>query len=190
MQKIRTFVAVEIPSPLRQALSEMIDELRRIPVDIKWVRPESIHITLKFLGEITPEEVQKVFTAVEHVAARHSPFALSTAAGGAFPSLSRPKVYWIGLNPANQDRLNHLQQDLEEQLEKFGFPREKRAFRPHLTIGRVRHPRGIEVLNKQFMAYPFPEYSLPVNALLVMKSELRREGARYTIQKSFVLQKM
>lgn len=190
MEKIRTFIAIDIPTELREALGEMISELKRTPADIKWVQPEAVHLTLKFLGEITPADVQSVFTVMEKVAANHHPFELFSASKGAFPSFRRPRVLWIGINQTNRSRLVQLQREVEQGMAEIGFPEEKRSFSPHLTIGRVRNPRGIETAVQQFMEYPFPEYSIPVNALLVMKSELRREGARYSVQKSFPLEKI
>ncbi len=188
MEKIRTFIAIDIPTELREALREMISELKRTPADIKWVKPEAVHLTLKFLGEITPPEVQSVFTVMEEVAANHRPFALSSASKGAFPSFRRPRVLWVGINPTNRSRLVQLQREVAQGMAQIGFPEEKRPFSPHLTVGRIRSPRGVETLLKHFLDYPLPEYSIPVDALLVMKSELRREGARYSVQKSFPLQ--
>ena len=187
MKKIRTFVALKIPSKLEAAFEDLISELRQFESDVKWVKPASIHITLKFLGEITAEEVEAVCDGVASGVKGMSKFNLKTESKGAFPSINRPRVFWVGLHSENKEKLLQLQKSIEAELEERGFPKEKRAFKPHLTIGRVRSPRGIHSVSKVFSDYQSPEIEIPVETVLVMKSELTRQGAIYTVQKSFGL---
>ncbi len=188
MQKIRTFIAIPIPDRLEQAFEELLREMRCTDSGVHWVKPASIHLTLKFLGEITPQSREAVFAAVESAVAGRVSFELHTAGPGAFPSLRHPKVFWIGLQPQNLDPLNQLQADIETHLADRGFPREARTFKPHLTVGRVKSPRNLEKIAGQFGAYPFPNVSIPVREILVMKSELTRQGAMYSVQKAFPLE--
>lgn len=187
MQKIRTFIAIKIPETLVAAFEKMLSEMRRIDSGVKWVKPKSIHLTLKFLGGVTPAQREKVFAAVAAVVQNERPFALKTALPGAFPSLKRPKVFWLGLQPHHRERLSGIQANLETELAKSDFPKEVRAFKPHLTIGRVKYAKNLAEISEKFATYPFPPTEIPVEEVFVMKSELNRSGAIYTIQKAFQL---
>ena len=189
MEKIRTFIAIKIPRKLEAALDGLLAELRRAGGDVKWVNPASVHITLKFLGEITPDDVARVSRAVESATAGKISFVLSSGAKGAFPNLRRPRVFWVGLQEQHQAQLRELQQDIEKRLEAVGFPREARAFKPHLTIGRVRSLRDIDQVVTAFTRNDFPMIDLPVSEVLIMKSELIRAGAVYSVQQAFPLGK-
>lgn len=188
MVKIRTFIAIEIPPDLEAALRELLAEMRRAGGDVKWVDPASVHITLKFLGEITRKDVDQVSRAVESATAGKDSFIMRTGEKGAFPNLKRPRVFWVGLQALQQAQLLALQQEIESELEPYGFPREARAFKPHLTIGRVRSPRDIDRVTAAFTRNEFPTIDLPVREVLIMKSELTRQGAVYSVQRAFQLQ--
>lgn len=189
MQKIRTFIAIKIPETLVTAFDEMLSEMRRIDSGVKWVHPKSIHLTLKFLGGITAAQRDKVFESVASVVRNERPFALKTALPGAFPSQKRPKVFWLGLQPDHLKNLSRIHAKIETELAKNDFPNETRAFKPHLTIGRVKYSKNLAEVAEKFSAYPFSQIEIPVTEVLVMKSELRRNGAIYTIQKAFPLSK-
>ena len=115
-----------------------------------------------------------------------SPFALKTALPGAFPSMKRPKVFWLGLQPERLKDLSRIHAKLETELASNGYPNETRAFKPHLTIGRVKYSKNLAEVAENFSAYPVSQIEIPVTEVLVMKSELRRNGAIYTIQKAFL----
>ena len=185
MQKIRTFIAIKIPETLVAAFDEMLSEMRRIDSGVKWVNPKSIHLTLKFLGGVTSAQRDKVFESVATAVRNERPFALKTALPGAFPSMKRPKVFWLGLQPDHLKDLSLIHAKLETALTKNGFPKETRAFKPHLTIGRVKYSKNLAEVAEKFSAYPVSQMEIPVAELLVMKSELRRSGAIYTVQKAF-----
>lgn len=187
MQKIRTFIAIKIPSELEEAFSELIRQMRRLPGDVRWVKPHSIHLTLKFLGEIAPDQLPGVFTAVEKAVTGVPLFSLKTGTKGAFPSFKRPRVFWVGLTEKNNHDLIDLQKRIEQEITRLGFPGEERAFKPHLTVGRVKSPKGIETISETFMKYQFPEIEFTAEKVLVMKSELTPRGAIYTVQKTCLL---
>lgn len=164
-----------------------IEELIRIGGDVKWVKPESIHLTLKFLGNLAESKIQPVCEVVQKTCERFSTFRLRSGPKGAFPNLRRPKVFWVGLIETNGEILADLQAKLEIVLAEMGFEGEARRFHPHLTVGRVRSPEKIVEITHRFIEYRFPEIEFMVDHVLIMKSELTPRGALYSIQKSVPL---
>ncbi len=135
--EIRSFVAIELDGAARSFLAAIIGELRPIPSEVKWVRPEGIHLTLKFLGNVKTAALPEIEHALEHALCAQKVFEIGISSVGAFPSLSRPRVFWAGV----VDRtgvLVLLAAAVEDALEPLGFSREKRPYHPHLTIGRVQ----------------------------------------------------
>ncbi len=188
MEKIRTFIAVPLPDDLINEIGRLIDELSRFSAPVKWVKPRSVHLTLKFLGNLTPEELEKVFRALDGLFAReHHRFTIRSGGAGVFPSLRKPRVLWVGLQGDAMVQLHRLQQEIEQALAAEGFAPEKRDFSPHLTIGRVKMPRNLQPLLERFLKYSFPERDFPVHQVLVMRSELHPDGARYSVLKAYHL---
>ena len=138
MEQIRAFVAIELPDELKLALARLQDRLksgRAAPV--KWVDPHGIHLTLKFLGDISSDMAGKVTSALEEAVRGISPFQLETGGLGAFPDLRRVQIVWVGLT-GEVSRLSQLHKSIEAGLSGLGFLPEKRAFTPHLTLARLR----------------------------------------------------
>lgn len=189
MQTIRTFIAIKISRELEAAFETLMRSMKKNPGPVRWVNPQSIHLTLKFLGEITLAQVEEVCKGVEKAAAGIPPFSLKSGSKGAFPSPKRPRVFWIGLAEIGDQHLFDLQKNIEEEMALCGFPKEERVFKPHLTVGRVKDSRGVETISNIFMEYQFPEIEFAAGEVLVMKSELTPQGARYSVQKSFPLKK-
>ena len=188
-EKIRTFIAINISSELRKAFTVFIQELIKIGGDIKWAKPESIHVTLKFLGNLTVSRIEPVCEAIQKACEGFPAFRLKTDRKGAFPNLKRPRVFWVGLTRIGDDRLTGLQEMLEKALIEIGFDKEARQFHPHLTVGRVRSPRKMTEVTQRFMDYHFPEIEFTADRVLIMKSELTAQGAIYAIQKAVRLTK-
>jgi 2'-5' RNA ligase len=177
---MRSFVAVEIPQEIRRGLASLQGELGECGSVVQWVRPEAIHLTLKFLGEIDPARVEAIRHAAGRVVGRHPPFPLRVAGMGCFPGFDRPRVVWVGLT-GDEGRLQALQGEMESCLEGLGFPRETRPFRPHLTLGRVRSPRGRDRLLARIQGLMGLELGrFDVTTVTQFRSELRPSGARYT----------
>lgn len=182
---MRLFIALELESEVRDRLRLTQDELRR-GVDsrwVRWVRPEGIHLTLKFLGEVEAAKVVGISSALEAQAVRHGPCRFRLTGVGAFPNSERARVLWVGLEDA-AGCLAALHKGVEEALAGEGFEREGRAFTPHLTLGRVRDGVGGEALARLAHAIrTFPALE-PMDAssssVLLVRSELRPEGALYT----------
>jgi 2'-5' RNA ligase len=179
MAEVRTFVAVDISPAVKTQIGQIIGQLRPIGSMIRWVRPEGLHLTLKFLGEISREQLATVYQAVERGMAGISPFSYALAELGGFPNLRRPRVIWIGV-PRGKELLRKLQERIEAQLTGCGFPKEKRGFSPHLTIGRVKSLRGIQPLLERLPSIVFESGEIPVTAVKVMRSELKPTGAEYS----------
>ncbi|MDA0988984.1 MAG: RNA 2',3'-cyclic phosphodiesterase [Chloroflexi bacterium] len=138
MEQIRAFIAVELPPSVRVALGGITKNLQALaPGGVHWVRPEGIHLTLKFLGNIAAESIAPISQAMSLCATLVAPFELSLGELGAFPNLKAPRVIWIGLQGTLAGLLS-LQVSLDEELERLGHAREGRPFHPHLTLGRVR----------------------------------------------------
>jgi RNA 2',3'-cyclic 3'-phosphodiesterase len=181
-ERWRLFIAVDLSEEARGALAEAQVVCRRCRLPLRWIEPRGAHLTVKFLGDIARERVPALAGALAGVAGLHEPFQLWTGAAGAFPNARRPRVLWLGITGATEC-LDDLQQDLESALEGLGFPPDGRPFRPHLTLGRVRDgaPPGLpglgEALAEMQRATPAP---LPVEALLLMRSDLSGGGPRYT----------
>ncbi len=184
MERIRSFIAIELPDPLKQALTQLESRLKtdRQPY-VKWVNPTSIHLTLKFLGSISADLVAEITRAIGTAVPGTAPFRLKTGALGVFPNPKRVQVVWVGLE-GELDKLNHLQQKLETSLSPLGFPPETRRFTPHLTLARLRDQASAS--EREEMGRLVAETRLDgateitVDAISLMKSELTRAGPIYT----------
>ncbi len=183
MDKIRSFVAIELPSSLRQELGRIQARLRVDRPRIKWVDPDGIHLTLKFLGNVEAARIDGITQAVAESARRVHPIRLNIQELGAFPSLKRVQVVWVGLG-GELDKLSRLFQLLEAGLAGLGFPTEQRPFRPHLTLARL----GNEVSPEERQLFGQlitdtrleSDYSFEADALSLMRSQLTGSGAIYS----------
>lgn len=186
-EKIRTFVAIQISVELQEELGRFLAELKKKHADVKWVNHDSIHLTLKFLGNLTASQIEMVIAAVQQACEGVSEFHLKTGERGAFPNLKRPKVFWVGLSYANDPTLINLQSKIEAVLAEIGFEKETRKFHAHLTIGRVRRFKNMDDVVQKFMEYDLAEIEFDVQEVLIMKSVLTPKGAVYSIQKAIPL---
>jgi 2'-5' RNA ligase len=178
----RIFIAIELPSGVRQKLTAHINRLRTSLPDARasWGREENLHLTLKFLGDISIEKVEMLSQAVQRAAANAAPFELTIESAGSFPPRGQPRVLWIGIGDPS-DRLAELHAALEAECAQAGFAREPRAFNPHLTIARLRQPRGSRQLAAVHKELGFERETVSVSELAVVRSELRAEGSWHTV---------
>ncbi len=177
---VRTFVAIDISAELRKACQQLLAQVSQLPGQVKWVRPESLHITLKFLGHIPETQVTAIQETLIPVVQSVPSFTLESTSLGGFPSVERPRVIWLGINGKGISHLQTLQQRIDEALAALGFPTENRPFRPHLTLGRVKAPFNLPTIVKTLLAHQFPPIAFPVTEVILMRSQLQRNGARYT----------
>ena len=177
---IRSFIAIDLPDATRQGLAAVQEQLRQSRGGVRWVKPSSIHLTLKFLGNIQAAQVEDIALAVAQEIRDQPPITLGAAGLGAFPSRRKPRVIWIGMEGEVQ-RLTRIQSRVENALEPLSFVREKRPFRPHLTIGRVKDRRRLQSLIDAMAELKIPEFdSFDVTEIILYKSDLRPTGAIYT----------
>lgn len=180
METIRAFVAVPLPVEARQALASVSEELdERVPDrSVRWVKPESMHLTLRFLGDTEGFRVPAVAEALDHVSARHQPFDLRLHSLGCFPNTRRPRVIWCGLKQ-DVPAVQALKSDLDKALTDLGWEPEKRLYQPHITLGRVKDQRGLDDVRWEADVEPF---LIPVEKIHLMESKLLRTGAVYTVR--------
>jgi 2'-5' RNA ligase len=174
---VRTFVAVEIPWEVKDRAQKMIRELESTAANVKWVRPEHMHWTLKFLGNIELTDVPAVCEAVTRAVEPLAAFDLEARGAGAFPDPRRPRTVWVGTG-AGSEQMIELHDAIEFELAKLGYRSENRRFRPHLTIGRVRQAdEGIGELGRLIQKHAEFDGGLSlVDEVVVFSSELGREG--------------
>ncbi len=178
---MRLFVAVNLKEDERRKLHKAAAPLRKSGMPVRWVEPSALHLTLKFLGEVRPQNVDAVMDAVRAVAAKAVPHDVKLSGFGAFPTIRRPSVIWAGAEA--KPELRSLKHDLEWELAALGFERELRAFQPHITLGRADDEseagnfRDLETLIGEIRY----KSRIPVRQVDLMSSKLTAEGARYEI---------
>jgi 2'-5' RNA ligase len=184
MEQIRSFIAIELPREVKQGLGMLVERLRGVghPL-VKWVEPEGIHLTLKFLGNVASDKLPEIIRVTGEAVQGISPFAVEIRGLGTFPSWQRPQVVWVGVkDEANQ--LIDLQKNIDAALRDVGFPPEPRFFTPHLTLARVRERAKAgerQEFGNWLCSAKFDScLDFTVNAISLMKSELTPKGAIYT----------
>ncbi|MBN1862988.1 MAG: RNA 2',3'-cyclic phosphodiesterase [Dehalococcoidales bacterium] len=183
MEPVRSFIAIELPDELKQQLTRLETELKKDgPPGVKWVSPESIHLTLKFLGNIAADKIEAVTGVMTESARGIVPFRLSARGLGVFPNPKRAQVVWVGME-GDLDQLRQLQKQLEAELDRLGFPPEARAFTPHLTLARLRNyasPEERQRFGRLIADREFSAGDIEVESLSLMRSQLTRSGAVYS----------
>ncbi len=177
---VRTFVAVEITSAVRDRAGQLIGQLRGAPAEVKWVETHNLHLTLKFLGDVPSREIARVCDAVQRGVAEVAPFELELRGAGAFPNANRPRTLWLGAGGGEQEMIA-LHGAVEKPLKKLGFRSEHRRFHPHLTIGRVRRsgPGVAELGQLLLQRAEFDAGRFRVDRVTVFSSQLDRSGPTY-----------
>jgi len=184
MEQVRSFIAIELPDEVKAGLSQLQAQLKtgKQP-PVKWVDPYSIHLTLKFLGNISTDKISEITRAIEVATQGVSPLYLEVKGLGAFPNLRRVQVVWVGLG-GELAKLSQLHQRIESNLAPLGFAPESRPFKPHLTLARLREQASLDeqqsfgqlIASTKFEAV----YGFSVNSINLMRSQLTRAGAIYS----------
>jgi 2'-5' RNA ligase len=183
-EQIRSFIAIELSGEVKAGLRKLQDELKS-PGDtfVKWVAPDGIHLTLKFLGNISPQKVGQIVRVVEQVAADISSFRLAVSEVGAFPNLRQPRVLWVGIS-GELEKLLTLQRGIDDGLVSLRFAKESRLFTPHLTLARLREgaSSGDKRNFGEMVAKKTPKvyYEMVVSGVNLMRSQLLPSGAVYS----------
>ncbi|MGH2536653.1 MAG: RNA 2',3'-cyclic phosphodiesterase [Candidatus Promineifilaceae bacterium] len=178
----RAFIALPLPASLRQQLGAAALELDEgMPRGtVRWVRPENMHLTLRFLGDSRPEQLASLEGRLDQLARRHAPFALHLDNLGCFPNLRQPRVIWVGLT-GFLERLTALQADVEAAAELLGWPAEGRAFQPHLTLGRVNRSASLPGVLLP-IGRPLVEASFSAAEIQFIESQLRPGGPAHRLR--------
>ena len=176
---VRCFVAIEIPEPIQALLKPVQRHLQSEVRKASWTKPGNFHLTLKFLGAVHAKTVDVISEAVQNVANTQPPFSIELGGIGAFPTLARPRVIWIGVKH-KASTVSHLAKAVNLELKHLGFPTDHR-FHPHLTLGRLRTPVNLERLKNVLHKYNTIDGAVVnVNEIIVMQSQLHPNGAIYT----------
>jgi 2'-5' RNA ligase len=192
MEKLRIFIAIPLPERLLTRLSDVQYRLQGKVShrSVRWVKPEGVHLTLKFLGDTPRDEIPTIEEALTVVARNAPSFTLTAEGLGCFPSPSRPRVLWVGVTEPT-GRLKVLYQAVEESMTALGYKPERHGFTPHLTLGRVR--RGAsrddrELISEAVTGTQVGELTtFEADRLELIQSELKPSGAEYTTLKAFAL---
>ena len=191
MEQIRSFIAIELPPEVRQALTGLQAKLKAGDGrQVKWVEPENMHLTLQFLGNIDAGIVDNIASAIRQAAIGTHPFQLEVGGLGVFPNTQRVSVIWVGLT-GDMEKLVGLQKSIGANLAPLGFKPETRPFTPHLTLGRVKdycRPPERAALGQVIARTAFNnKYRVTVTAVNLMQSRLTREGPIYSRLAAVVL---
>jgi 2'-5' RNA ligase len=180
---VRLFIAMDIPEEVRNAVRDFISKLARTAHGARWVRPEGMHLTLKFIGEAKPETVEQIKSQLHDVRSA-APVEVRFQGVGFFPNARRPRVLWVGIE--SSANLAELADGIEKRMETLGIPRESRAFKPHLTLARFDPQKPPGHLGEEIDRLGAPEFGSACTAEFhLYQSVLKRSGAEYRRLESF-----
>lgn len=195
----RLFIAVPLPDDVRDQVRKIVEHLQPGEMPVRWIDPESGHLTLHFIGDTPPEMAELLRMSLGAAVSTHEPFYLRTAEPGTFPSIRRPRVLWLGLwGPAH--RLEALYNDIGDFLDDFGIDIDDADFHPHITLGRVRATEGVKVgalpnevrdafesLRTERLAGADAEVHFPITEVQLVLSHLEQDGARHEVLATYPL---
>ena len=187
-KNIRAFLAIDPPEDILQAMSRLQEKLKReISGRISWTKPQGQHLTLKFFGDISTEDVKNICSAVQNRVASEPSLNLKIEKLGLFPDARRPRVIWCGVT-GDVEKLSVLQKQLDSDFAGIGFPMEDRSFQAHLTLGRIKDSRGLTGINEALTKYSaFTAGEFNCTELILFQSRLTPQGAIYTKLAEFAL---
>lgn len=182
MNVTRCFIAIAVTDEVKRRAQNLIDKLAASNADVKWMEPDNMHITLSFLGDITPEETITVSRAAMRGAASVPSFDFMMGGAGAFPDVMRPRTMWLGMTQGNE-AFCQMQHAIAEELATAGYPETARKYHPHLSLGRIkRHSSHVERLTELLKEHAEFEAGVsPAMEACIYASALERRGARYTL---------
>ncbi|PIU50773.1 RNA 2',3'-cyclic phosphodiesterase [Candidatus Desantisbacteria bacterium CG07_land_8_20_14_0_80_39_15] len=195
MEKIRIFIAIELMQEIKENLRGIQEELKKANADVKWVKPENIHLTLKFMGSVPAQQIPEIAGELKSGLVRMDPlgtgfgfFSVEIAKVGSFPEKGKPRVIWAGVESGSEDVIR-LQGKVEDSLKKFNFPGEDREYTPHLTVGRVKGPENIKVLQELLGVKSSVQFGrMLVEDVSIIRSDLKPDGPVYTTLEKILLE--
>ena len=180
---MRVFIAIEIPNKIRQALGEIQHDLRSLTNSVRWVALDSIHLTLKFMGETPEKRIEEINTGLTGLTWKR--FTVTVRGVGFFPGTRSPRVFWAGMAAPT---MKELAEEIDVRMERVGFDKEKRAFRPHITLARAKDTRIDSALVSGAAEYEEHDFgSFTVGSIFLFKSTLKPSGAVYEKLKEYKL---
>lgn len=187
---MRAFIAIDLPKEIKDKLEKIQERLKRIPARINWVKPQNIHLTLRFLGEINQDMPDKIIAAIEDTISLEISFQVSLSSISIFPDLGSPRVIWIGVTSGEKETRG-IYLHLEEKLKKLGIPRETRQFSAHITLGRIKsvfnRQELTQDLNNSTTIADNENSQFWVRKITLFKSTLTTKGPIYEIIKEVSL---
>jgi 2'-5' RNA ligase len=185
---IRSFLAFELPGEIREQVRQVSEELKKTKMDVRWVKPDNIHLTIVFLGDVREGDISAIGREIEQVCFGFHPFDFCLKGLGLFPDRRRPRILWAGYD-GDVERITSLRDVLHERLMPFEIKEEKRDFKPHLTLGRFRNPvkadPQLDGILSRHESLSSPCFQ--VSELILFKSELRPQGPEYTRLESWAM---
>ncbi len=184
---LRTFIALPLNTTLKQVIAKTQEELKKTGAHIKWVSPPNLHLTLKFLGPTPLEKIDLIKAILNEIANQQKPFSITITKLGAFPRISTPQVIWLGIEEG-ASAVSRLADACEKALADLGFPKEKRVFHPHLTIGRKKGPQNLYQLTKCIKNFSLSSpLQQTISSIAFIKSTLTPQGPIYENIAKFTL---
>ncbi len=200
---MRTFIAIELPQEIKSSLAKLQEQLKQSNADVKWVEPQNIHLTLKFLGEIDEQKLDKITRIIKDTSIARDVFSIRISSLGAFPKINTstalsinperaqasrrvnfPRVLWVGIDQGDKET-KEIAKTLEEKIQKLGIPKEDRPFSSHITIGRVRSPKNkenlVQLLNKLAGNLTAEGLEFVATKITLFKSKLSPKGPTYEV---------
>jgi len=176
---IRAFIAIPLNPKIQHSIGHMQDHLKKNNNDVKWVKLENIHITLKFLGNVDMEQINSVKQVLAILTQNTRPFKVELSQLGAFPNINHPRTLWVGLKDSKQ-QLSRIAAALDKALGKIGFQDDQKPFSPHVTIGRIRSSKNINLLSRSMSNYQISQdQTQTVSKIILFKSTLSSQGPIY-----------
>lgn len=176
---MRTFIALELSEEVKKELSRIQEELKKADADIKWAKPDNIHLTLKFLGNVGDDKIEEIKKVLNGVSSQKRPFEINLSKPGAFPNPNYPRVIWVGIEK-NSLEVEKIAQAVEGDLEKLEFPAENRPFSAHLTLGRVKSATNRDKLKQLLLSVGVRPKSCSIDKITLFQSTLTPKGPIYT----------
>jgi 2'-5' RNA ligase len=189
LEKVRSFIAVNLNPEIKEYLTSLQVSLNVPETKIKWVEKNNLHLTMKFLGDISSEQTESVKSILKEITSRYSPFIIRLSSDiGIFPTYQMPRIIWTGIKEgANQ--LHELYSSIETMLYKEGFPRENKDFSSHITIGRVKYIKDKDNFIQMLKSIEVNNFNQEVGSIDLMESKLTPNGPIYNITAKFPLLK-
>ncbi|MFH2049841.1 MAG: RNA 2',3'-cyclic phosphodiesterase [bacterium] len=177
---MRLFIALPLSSSVENNLAVIIEKLKNYGGKVKWVDPGQIHITVRFLGETNEHQIPFIKEIIDNISTKYNSYNLSIDRLGGFPNLNKPRVIWAGFT--DDDQINimaRMVKEVEYDIRKLGFDPDEKRFRPHLTLGRVKVPNGLEELLDAIRSYQIEPITVKLDRLRLYQSTLTPQGPIY-----------